>query len=329
MRRRELIAGLAGATVTWPLRTKAQQVAIPVVGFFSAGSPTIRPWPEIMTAFSQGLEESGFVEGRNVAIEYRWAEDHYDRLPTLAAELVRRSVAVIAATPRAVLAAKAQTSTIPIVFLSGNDPVRVGLVASLSRPGGNLTGVTNFTGDLNGKRFGLFHEIVPQAEVIGVLSDRTNPFAGSALQEVQAAARSLGVPIKVVSVGTNEEIETAFASFAKDGVAAVFLNNSFLFSSTGESEHIAALGLRRQISLSGEGRTLAELGGLMSYGTNDAERYRQMGRYAGRILRGERPADLPVVLPTKFEFVINLKTAKALGLTIPETLLATADEVIQ
>ena len=321
MRRREFIARLAGATVV------AQQPAMPVIGFFSAGSPATRPWPEYTTAFRQGLQENGFVEGRNVAIEYRWAEDHYDRLPALAAELVQRRVAVIAATPRTIFAAKALTSTIPIVFLSGNDPVRIGLVASLSRPGGNLTGVANFTGDLNGKRFGLFHEIAPRAEVIGVLSDSTNPFAASALQEVEAAARGLGVPIRVVSVGSKEEIEAAFATFAKEGVAAVFLNNGFLFFSM--SEHLAALALRHRISLSGEERAFAELGGLMSYGTNEAEMLRQMGRYTGRILRGEKPADLPVVLPTKFEFVINLKTAKALGLTVPETLLATADEVIQ
>jgi putative tryptophan/tyrosine transport system substrate-binding protein len=240
---------------------------------------------------------------------------------------VASSCSRLPATPRASLAAKAQTATIAIVFLSGTDPVRIGLVASLSRPGGNLTGVANFTGDLNGKRFGLFHDIVPHAEVVGVLSDRTNPFAGSALQEVQAAARSIGVTIRVVSVGTNEEIETAFATFAQEGVAAVFLHNGFLFFS--KSEHLAALALRHRISLSGEGRLLAEFGGLMSYGTNDAEMYRQVGRYTSRILRGEKPADLPVVLPTKFEFIINLKTAKALGLTIPETLLATADEVIQ
>jgi ABC-type uncharacterized transport system substrate-binding protein len=327
MNRREFITGLAGATLGWPLAAEAQQAAIPVIAFFSAGSPATRPWPQFVSAFRQGLEETGFVEGRNVAIEYRWAEDHYDRLPALAAELVERRVTVIAATSRAVFAAKAQTTTIPIVFFSGNDPVRIGLVASLSRPGGNLTGVSNFTGDLNGKRFALFHEVVRQANVIGVLSDSTNPFAASALQEVQAAARGLGVPIRIVNVSTKSEIETAFATLAGEGTKAVFLNNGFLFFSM--SEVIAALALHHGISLSGEERIFAEFGGLMSYGTKEADMLRQMGRYTGRILRGEKPADLPIVLPTKFEFILNLKTAKALGLTLPETLLATADEVIQ
>jgi putative ABC transport system substrate-binding protein len=327
MQRREFIAGLGGATLAWPVVAEAQQPATSVIGFLSPGSPSRRPWPQRAAAFRQGLQETDFVEGRNVTIEYRWAEDHFDRLQALAADLVRRRVAVIAATARAAFAAKALTATIPIVFVSGADPVAAGLVATLSRPGGNLTGVTNFTGDLNGKRFGSFHEMERRAMVVGVLSDSTNPNAGFAVQEVGAVAGGLGISIRVVNVSTEGEVEAAFASFAREGVAAVFVNNGYLFVSM--SERIATLALQHRISLSGEQRAFAESGALMSYGTNELDMLRQAGRYTGRILKGEKPADLPVMLPTKFELVINLKTAKALGLTIPETLLATADEVIQ
>jgi putative tryptophan/tyrosine transport system substrate-binding protein len=326
MNRREFSAGL-GSAAAWPVVARAQQSAVPVIGFFSAGSAATKPWPQLTAAFRQGLQEIGFVERRNVAIEYRWAENQYDRLPALAAELVERHVAVIVATARAHFAAKAATATIPIVFANRGDPVRDGQVASLNRPGGNLTGVSVFAADLNEKRFGLFHDLVPQAAVIGVISDLTNSNREIALQQVHAAARSLGVPIRVAFAGTEAEIEAAFTSFADAGVGAVFLNNSFFFY--GLSQRLAALAARYRIALSGENRVFVEHGGLMSYGVDEVVALRQAGRYAGRILKGEKPADLPVLLPSKFEFAINLKTAKALGLTIPPTLLAIADEVIE
>jgi putative tryptophan/tyrosine transport system substrate-binding protein len=325
MRRRAFIAGL-GSAAAWPVVARAQQPVSPVIGFFSAGSSTKRPWPKHTAWFRQGLQDTGFTEGQNLTIEYRWAEDKYDRLPALAADLIQRRVAVIATTPRATEAAMALTSTIPIVFEAGSDPVRIGWVPNLNRPGGNLTGVTLLAGDLTQKRFKLLHDLVPQAGVIGVLFDSGAP-RPSPLEMVQAAALSIGVPIRVVSAGTDSEVEGAFAALARDRVRALFLVNSFFFFS--RSERLSELAARHQISLSAESGIFPEAGALTSYGAREADAFRQVGRYTGRILKGDKPGDLPIHLPTKFEFIINLKTAKALGLTIPETLLATADEVIQ
>ena len=307
--RRQFITLLGGTAVAWPLAVQAQQPTMPVVGFFTAGSAAA--WAPLVAAFRQGLQETGFVEGRNIAIEYRFAEDQYDRLPELAADLIQRRVAVIAASPRAQDAAKALTTTIPIVFMSGNDPVRQGLVANLNRPGGNLTGVTILAQDLTAKRFGLLRDLVPQAKAIGVIWDSTNPTPGFAVEEAQAAGRSIGVQTLVLSAGTENEIEAVFAAFAREGVGAVFVNNSFFFFSL--RDRLAALAARYR----------------MSYGPSLADAFRQVGRYSGRILKGEKPGDLPVMQPTKFELVINLKTAKTIGLTVPPGVLAVADEVIE
>jgi putative tryptophan/tyrosine transport system substrate-binding protein len=326
MRRREFIAGLGGVAAMVPLAARAQQPAMPVIGFFSAGSPSKRPWPKEVASFRQGLQDTGFTEGQNLTIEYRWAEEKYDRLPALAADLIQRRVAVIATTPRATEAAMALTSTIPIVFEAGSDPVTTGWVPNLNRPGGNLTGVTLLAADLTQKRFQLLHDVVPQAGVIGVLFDSGAP-RPPPLEMLQAAALSIGVPIRVVSAGTDSELEDAFAALARDRVRALFLVNSFFFFS--RSERLSELAARHQISMSAESVIFPEAGALMSYGASTADAFRQQGRYTGRILKGEKPGDLPIQLPTKFEFIINLKTAKALGITIPETLLATADEVIQ
>ncbi len=323
MNRRDMITLLGGAAA-WPVVARAQQ-PMPVIGFLCPGSPVTKPWPQNVAAFRQGLQDTGFVDGQNLTIEYRWAEGHFDRLPALAADLVQRGVAVIAATPRAGPVARDATPTIPIVFMSGTDPVQLGLVASLNRPGGHLTGVTNITGNLNEKRFQLLHQLVPQAAVIGILSDSTN--VNRSGEFVQAAARSLGMPVELLEAGTESEIEGAFSAFAREGVQAVFLTNGFFFY--GQSDQFAALGRMHRIALSGEARVLAEAGGLMSYGPNETSMYRDVGRYAGRILKGEKAAELPVMLPSKFEFVVNLKTAKAIGIEVPPTLLAIADEVIE
>jgi putative ABC transport system substrate-binding protein len=326
MRRRAFIAGL-GSAAAWPVVARAQQPVFPVIGFFSAASPSRRPWPKHTAWFRQGLQDTGFTEGQNLRIEYRWAEEKYDRLAALAADLIQRRVAVIATTPRATEAAMALTSTIPIVFNAGTDPVRTGWVPNLNRPGGNLTGVTTLAGDLTQKRLQLLHDLVPQAGVIGVLLDSGSPRPGLVLELVQAAAHSAGLPIRAVSAGTDSELEDTFAALARDRVRALFLSNSFFFFS--RSEHLSELAARHQIAMSAESAIFPEAGALMSYGASQADAFRQVGRYTGRIVKGEKPGDLPIQLPTKFEFIINLKTAKALGLTIPETLLATADEVIQ
>jgi putative tryptophan/tyrosine transport system substrate-binding protein len=326
MKRREFITLLGGVAATWSLAARAQQrPAMPVVGFFNAGSPATST--HRVAAFRQGLRETGFVEGQNLAIEYRWGEDQYDRLPALATDLVQRRVAVIVASPRAVDAAKAATATIPIVFMSGADPVRTGLVASLNRPGGNLTGVTILASDLTAKRFGLLHEAVPQASIIGVLRETSSQGAGFAVQEAEAAARQFGVSIRVMSVDTESEIEAAFATFVREGVGALFVTSSFLFVSL--RDRLAALAARYRIPASYDLREFPDVGGLMSNGPSETDAYRQVGRYTGRILKGDKPADLPVMLPTKFEFIINLQTARTLGLTIVPGLLAIADEVIE
>jgi putative tryptophan/tyrosine transport system substrate-binding protein len=325
MRRREFITLLGGAATAWPLAARAQQPAVPVVGYITGASREgAEPY---LGAVRQGLREAGFVGGRNVTIEGRFADDHYERLPALATELIERGVAVIAADPRGSNAARAATKSIPIVFMAGGDPVKNGLVTRLDRPGGNLTGVTILANDLNAKRFGLFRDLVPQVTLIGVLSDATNPGTAAAIQQVEEAASRLGVPIKVISAGNEGEIDAAFATFAREGTSAVFFINGFLFFSL--RARLNALALRYRMPSTGEAREFVDDGGLMSYGPSLTNAYRQVGIYTGRILKGEKPADLPVMQPTKFEFVLNLKTAKALGLTVPPNLLATADEVIE
>jgi putative ABC transport system substrate-binding protein len=326
IRRRDFITLLGGAAAAWPLAARAQQRALPVIGFLHGGSPNAAEY--LVAAFHKGLNETGYVEHLNVGLDYRWAESQSDRLPALAADLVRRQVTVIVSGggDAASLAAKAATSAIPIVFASGGDPVRTGLVARLDRPGGNLTGVTILASDLTAKRFGLLHDLVPNSGLIGLLLDST-PGADFTVQEVERAALRLGVPIKTISAGTAAEIEVALAAFARDGAGAVLAHNSFNFSYL--SDRLGQLALRYRIPLSGGSRNFVDGGALMSYGPSVTDAYRKVGAYAGRILKGERAGDLPVQLPTKFEFVINLKTAKALGLTLPASLLASADEVIE
>jgi putative tryptophan/tyrosine transport system substrate-binding protein len=327
LRRRDFITLLGGAAAAWPLVARAQQTALSVVGFITGarheGSEAY------IAALRDGLRETGFVEGRNVTIEARFADDHYERLPMLAADLIERRVAVIAADPRGSYAAQAATKTIPIVFMAGADPVRNGLVTRLDRPGGNLTGVTILASDLGAKRFGLFRDLVPQAPLIGVLADATVPQATRAINipEVEEAASRLRTPIKLISAGTEGEIDVAFATFAREGASAVFFINGFFFFSS--RARLNALALRYQMASCGEAREYVDDGGLMSYGPSIPDAYRKVGVYLGRILKGEKAGDLPVQLPTKFEFLINLKIAKALGLTVPPTLLATADEVIE
>jgi ABC-type uncharacterized transport system substrate-binding protein len=324
--RRSFITLLGGAAVARPLGAHAQHGAMPVVAFFSAGSPST--FGHLAAAFREGLRELGYVEGRDITIDDIWGENQFDRLPTMAASLVQRRVAVIAASPRAVNAAKAATATIPIVFMSGSDPVRTGLVTSLSRPDGNLTGVTILAADLTVKRFRLLHDPVPAASVIGVLSDSTNPEADYVVQEVQAAARSNGVQTHVASAVTETQLEAAFETFSRERAGAVFVNNGFLFFSVFR-EQLASLAARYRLPASYELREHVTAGGLMSYGPSLTQAFRQVGRYTGRILKGDKPSELPVMLPTTFEFVINFKTAATLGLAVPAGVLAIADEVIE
>jgi putative ABC transport system substrate-binding protein len=318
MRRREFTAGL-GASLAAPLAARAQQPLVPVIGFLNSGSPG--PFAKMLAAFHQGLKDGGYVEGQNVAIEYRWAEGHYDRLSTLAADLVRRRVAVIAATggtPSA-RAAKAATTTIPIVFVAA-DPVRDGLVASLNRPGGNVTGVSVFSAELAPKRLQLLRELVPKAGKIAAL---TNP---SSMDEAETLTRA-GLPLLTISAEAESDFEPAFIQAAQQGVEALLVTADPFFNS--RRAQIVALAARHSLPAAYPWREYVEAGGLMSYGTNLAGTYRQVGQYVSRVLKGDKPADLPVQNPTKFDLAINLKTAKALGITIPETLLATADEVIE
>jgi putative tryptophan/tyrosine transport system substrate-binding protein len=325
VRRRHFIALLGGAAA-WPLAARAQQPTMPVVGFLSTLSPSNMA-ANVMKEFPQGLKEAGFVEDQNVKIEYRWAEGHYDRLPPLAADLVRRQVAVIAATggepsPQVV---KAATQTIPIVFMANGDPVAAGLVASLNRPGGNLTGVTIFGMMAVGKRLELLRQLMPKAGTIGYLMNPDNP--NQELDNVQAAARSLGQQILVLNADGGREIDTAFATIAQQRVAALLVASDPLFFD--RRDQLIALAARQAIPAIYYLRAFCQAGGLLSYGNNLTDMYRQVGTYTGRILNGERPADLPVMQSTKFELIINFKTAKALGLEVPPTLLALADEVIE
>jgi putative tryptophan/tyrosine transport system substrate-binding protein len=327
VRRREFIAGLVGAAA-WPVVGRAQQATLPTVGYLSGGQESnLRAFS---TAFQQGLGEQGYVQGRNVEILYRWAENRYDRLPALAADLVRHRVAAIiaaAAGTATALAAKSATTTIPIVFAIGEDPVELGLVASLSRPGGNVTGVSFLTNDLVPKRLELLHKIVPAGTLIGFLVNPAAPQTEAQMREAETTARILGARLLFLKASAPREIEAVFATLAAQGVGAFQVANGSLFFEAGP--RLAALAARNRLPTVYPYRETVEAGGLMSYGANISDALRLAGTYVGRILHGERPTDLPVVLPTKFEFVINLKAAEALGLAIPETLLATADEVIQ
>jgi putative tryptophan/tyrosine transport system substrate-binding protein len=325
MRRREFIAGL-GSAAAWPVAARVQRGALPVVGFLHGGSPETTM--SVMAAFRRGLAESGFVEGRNVVVEYRLANGHLHRVPTLAVELVNRHVAVLASGYQTARAAKDATATIPIVFMGGADPVKAGLVASINRPGGNVTGVSLLSANLVAKRIGLLHEVVPRATVIGVLIDRDVKVESElVLQEVTDALRRLGLSALVLYVSSEHDFDDAFATFVREGAGAIIVTPSTLFND--KANRLVALAARHSVPTIYELREFVEAGGLMSYAPSLTEAFRQGGVYTGHILKGEAPADLPVLLPTKFELVINAKTAKALGLTIPETLLATADEVIQ
>jgi putative ABC transport system substrate-binding protein len=327
MNRRTFITLLGGAAAAWPLAARAQQPAMPVIGFLGSSSAADRT--RLVTAFRQGIRESGYVEGENVAIEYRWAQDQYDRLPDLAADLVRRQVTVMAAhdTPSSIIA-KAATTTIPIVFASGADPVKLGLVASLNRPGGNVTGVTFVVAELGAKLLGLLHQLQPGAVRVGVLVDPNFAATQSFISDVQAAALSIGKQIEVlVEASTGRDIDTAFGSLAQKPIDALLVAPSPLFNN--RRVQLATLAAYHRVPAIYPLRDFAEAGGLMSYGTSITEANRLAGVYVGRVLKGAKPADLPVMQSTKFEFVINLNTAKAFGLSLPPGLLAIADEVIE
>jgi putative ABC transport system substrate-binding protein len=325
--RRDVMSLLAGGAAAWPLAARAQQPAMPVIGFLNPTSPD--PNVDLLRAFRQGLKETGYVEGENVAIEYRWAENQIDRMPALAAELVRKQVAVIATTGATVAAsaAKAVTTTIPIVFLTGADPVESGLVASLARPGGNLTGINLLTIDLTAKRLELLRELVPAATRVAVLANPAGPAPEAMLRDVETAARAMGLQVQVLNAGTSPEIDAAFASFVRERPDALFVGpDPFFVSRRVQLVHLAS---RHAVPAAYTQRDYAVAGGLMSYGSNLMDAFRQVGVYTGRILKGAKPADLPVLQPSKFELVINHQTARMLGLTVPDKLLATADAVIE
>ena len=327
MRRREFIT-LLGVAAAWPLAARAQQAAVPVIGFLGAGSVDI--WALYVAAFRKGLNETGFVEGQNVAIEYRWAEGQYERMPELAADLVRRQVAVIAVpgnSPGA-RAAKAATATIPIVFGVGDDPVKIGLVASIGRPGGNATGVNFFSSDVVAKRLALLHDLVPGAASVAALlnpSDATR--AEALLNDLQAAARTIGVQLQIHNASTSGEIDAAFAALVRERAGALFVGPDPFFNT--RRVQLATMAAHHSIPTASAAREYVDAGGLMSYGANLPDMFHRAGVYTGRILKGAKPADLPVLQSTKFELVINAQTARMLGLTVPPSLLAIADEVIE
>jgi putative ABC transport system substrate-binding protein len=324
VKRREFIAGL-GSAAAWSVAARAQQATMPVIGFLNSGSPD--GYAPMADGFRQGLKETGYVEGRNVTIEYRWAGGQYDRGPPMAAELVRRQVAVIVANTPGVLAVMAATKTIPIVFTTSSDPVQIGLVASLSRPSRNVTGVTQLNMEVASKRLELAHQLAPMATIIAVLVNPTNPNTEAFMSDLQAAARTLGLQLDVLHASTERDFDTVFATLSGLRSGALIIGtDSFLVS---RSEQLAALALRHAVPAIFQNREFVAAGGLISYGASVPDSYRLAGVYTGRILKGEKPADLPVQQSTRIEMVINLKTAKALGLTVPETLLAIADEVIQ
>jgi putative tryptophan/tyrosine transport system substrate-binding protein len=328
MRRREFLGVLGGAGAGWPLAANAQQPAIPVIGFLDSRSPDALT--ERLRGFRQGLKDTGAVEGENVAIEYRWAENQFDRLPGLAAELVRRQVAVIATSggPAAAFAAKAATMTIPIVFTAAEDPVRRGLVTSLARPGGNLTGINFFNLELVTKQLELLRELVPVATRVAVLVNPANAtVTETTLRDAESAARSMGLQIQAVRASTNREIDAAFTIFVRERPDALFVGGDPFLNA--RRVQLALLAGRQGIPAIYSGREFADAGGLMSYGSDITDAYRQQGVYVGRILKGAKPADMPVLQSTKFELVINAQTARILGLTVPSSLLARADEVIE
>jgi putative tryptophan/tyrosine transport system substrate-binding protein len=326
-RRREFIT-LVGGAATWPLAARAQQPTMPVIGFLDARSPDAMA--DRLRGFRQGLRDAGFVEGDNATILYRWAENALDRVPEMAAELVRRHVAVIVASGgiAVTLAAKAATAAVPIVFIVSEDPVRLGLVASLARPGGNLTGVNFFNSELTAKQLELLHELVPRAGRVAVFLNPANAATGeTTLRDVEPAARAIGLQIQILRTSTGPEIDAASATFARERPDAMFVSNDPFFNS--RRVQLVQLAAHHRLPAIFSGREYTEMGGLMSYGTNVADAYRQLGVYAGHILKGARPADLPVVQSNKFELIINHQTARLLGLTVPDKLLTAADEVIE
>jgi putative ABC transport system substrate-binding protein len=325
MRRRDFIKGIASATVAWPLAARAEQPAMPLIGFLSGRSPVEAA--SAVAAFRQGLGDVTYIESKNVTFEYRFAEGSYDRLPAMAAELVSRHVAVIAATGGSELAAKAATTTIPIVFTTGGDPVELGLVASLNKPGGNVTGVTFLASGLGAKRLGLLRQFAPNARAITMLMNPTYPPTAAEVRDAQDAARTLGLLINVVYAGSVAEIDAAFVTLGRERPDALFVGGDpFLLS---RRDQLVPLAANLALPTVYPQREYVDAGGLMSYGTSVADGYRQAGTYTGKILAGMRPAVLPVLQPTKFDLVINLKTAKALGLVMPNALLVSADELIE
>jgi putative ABC transport system substrate-binding protein len=327
MRRREFITLLGGAVAAWPIVARAQQPGMPVIGFLNSASRD--GYVPELAAFMLGLKDTGYIDGQNVKIEYRWAEGHYDRLPALIADLVQHQVSVLAATSTAAaLAAKAAKLTTPVVFTTSGDPVRLGLVDNLSRPSGNITGATQLNAEVGPKRLELLHELLPTATIIALLVNPTNPVSETLSRDMEAAARTLGLQLHVLKASTDQDLDTAFATLVQLRVSGLVIASADGFF-TSRTEHLAALAVRHAVPTIYQYRELAAAGGLMSYGGNNKDSYRTAGIYTGRILKGEKPEDLPVQQVTKIEMVVNLKTAKALAVNIPLTLLGRADEVIE
>jgi len=326
MRRREFITVIAGSAAAWPLAARAQQPAFPVIGLLHVS--TFEGGASLQIAFRQGLSETGYIEGKNVTFEHRWAEGHLDRLASLAADLTHQPIAVLAglSTPAA-LAAKAATNTIPVVFETAGDPIKLGLVKSLNRPGGNVTGVTQLSSELISKRLGLLHELIPSAKTIGFLVNRVDPRAETQTEDMQEAARALGLQAHVLDANTEDDIDNAFTTLSRIGAGGLLVGTGDFLRR--RAQQLATLAAHEKVPVIYQYRDYAMAGGLISYGTSLTDSYRQAGVYTGRVLKGEKPANMPILRPTKFELVINLKTAKALGLTIPPGVLAIADEVIE